>query len=141
MAGDNGIYTLNFGCGAAATPSSGQTYYPGWNQAGNWATHTTQGRFAVIVPRAGTIESVTYHVYGAAGDTNNVTCTLFINGTTTAGSDSFAWTSFPVRRPTVTVSQAVAKDAYIEVRVTCPTWATPPTGVFFFASAQIKTTF
>lgn len=119
-------FTIAGGSGSTTVADS-TTYYSGFNFSA--AMTTSQGRYGIPVLHAGTIKAYYVSVFGTGGSAENVTIDIWVSNSTSVGSHTETWDSFPIRTTTSGLSTAVTTSDYIELRVTNPAWVTNPTGV------------
>jgi hypothetical protein len=133
-------YTLKFGgSDTSANPASGGfTYHLGSVIFG--PASTTFNNHRVYIPKAGTIKviHVRTRVDGTAGSTESVVHKISINGAAAVGTGVALTYAASTVGASTGESIAVAAGDYITVTFTTPTWATPPTVVYWDAQVYIE---
>lgn len=134
-------YTIKFGgVDSSANPANGGfTYYSGGTVFG--APSTTYNNQKVYVPKAGTIKVifVRVRVDGTLGTTENVVHKISINGAAGTGTGvTLTYSAVNNIGASASESIAVAAGDYIALTFTTPTWATPPTTVYWESWVYIE---
>lgn len=130
-------YTMALFGTSALNPADATTYYVGFSLTpGTSATND-----AMKVPATGTITRVMLHIYvnGSTGTTESVSQYIRVNNTTdvTIGTTT-TYNAAHVTVDSGAVSQAVTAGDTIILKVVCPTWATNPTSVYWYAVVYIQ---
>jgi hypothetical protein len=112
-------------------PADGTTYY--WGSKVGLAMSTAAAARRIYFPRACTITAVDLYATFTNGTAETSTISLRLNNTTdTTVSSTVALNATPYHSLVTGLSIAVAAGDYFEFKWVTPTWATNPTGVYWW---------
>lgn len=135
-------YMLTFIGSGAGAPADSTVYYVGGDiaAAANGWLNTTYANASIVVPASGTITRfyVKVRIRTANGTTEDVVHTIRINDSTDVGSLSLDYDQAERSGSVTGLSTAVVAGNTITLKITCPAWATNPTGVSLYGYVWIE---
>ena len=130
-------YALSVGCLAGISPADGEVDYFG----SLTRTALTSATFTKIpIPLKGRVTRciLMWCDTGAASTNENIVIAIRKNNTTDYVFSTVGNTSHEKTFANYALDIPVDAGDYLEFKMTCPTWATNPTGVYFSGSISIE---
>jgi|WetSurMetagenome_2_1015567.scaffolds.fasta_scaffold354198_1 hypothetical protein len=121
-------YVLSGHCDSF-NPTNSSTYAIGGNSPAPASVFGTIER--VPIPFAGSIKqaSVMWYASGSAGSSENIQALIRLGNSSDIAIQTIGSTAAAKTFSVTGLNQAVVQNNYIEIKLICPAWATPPTGV------------